>query len=158
MQQTQRRLNNGGLPKIVKEIVEQKHPTMSELADELDISKIKLSGVLSYLRKKGYEIHPIGSKTGNFGNGKSQEGILVDIMTKKSYWEENNQRQQNQYTNPHILASFRTIEAAYIEWPETKRLIESTIDELQIKILMEKQKIKNLLQEKNEPNPIDRDK
>ena len=95
-------------------------------------------GVLNSLRKHNHMIYPVGTTGHN-------AGVLMDITTSKKNFREVSERVHNNFTNSHIIGTFRMLENFLIAHPEANDEIELKANELLSSVLNQK---KLLLQAK----------
>lgn len=140
------KLHKDGLPYMINQmIVEEKQQfTVRQLAKKLKISKASVQGALTILRKRGILIHPVGGSFNPFlGTGK--RGVLVDSTDDKEYFLEVNERYKtniNAQLNTHLTG----MEKAWKQYPELRDNIEKSLEQVQMKLLEEKQQLRQITQ------------
>ena len=124
---------------LLKRVRSGEHKTIAEWAKEYKMTVTQLqSSVLNSLRKHNHMIYPVGTTY-------QSAGVLMDITSSKKNFREVSERVSNNFTNTHIIGTFRMLENFLINNPEAADEIELKASDLLSTVLGQK---KLLLQAK----------
>lgn len=128
--------------KIIELVEGGEELTIHEIAKRLRCPWTHVSVALGALRRKGYMYHPVGGvkKKGQFHMTK---GFVVDVTKKPGDYLEVQQRYDRDM-DAKVNTSFRTIEKVWLEFPELRDKIETTVNTMTMRLISNKEHIKKL--------------
>ncbi len=130
-----------GLPLKLKEGIDAgAEKTCNEWADEFGVRESDIRRALTSLRQRHgfHQYHPVRTKRGLGG----EQGILVDINTKKEFIVETLGHSKTMYLDPQLIAFSSWLENGYRKYPELRQNFKAYLSDEMAKLTILDEQIK----------------
>ena len=117
-----------GLPLKLKEGIDAgAEKTVSEWAEEFGVEQGDIRRALTTLRQRHgfHQYHPVGTKRGL----KGEQGVIVDINTKKEYITETMGNSKTMYLDPQLISFSSWLEVGYRKYPELRQAFKAYLSD-----------------------------
>lgn len=135
-----RSLQKNGLPQRLLNIIQSgEERTQSELCELLEIKREHFMQLIAQLRRHGYPVFPVGTKTG-IGH-KTQQGVYKLVTNSITDTVAVNTTYRNNYITPALKTSFMLWQRTIESFPELHARVQQDLESLMVLLIQQKQQV-----------------
>lgn len=108
-------LHKNGIPfKLMQQVEAGAEKTVSEWAEEFNVTPQRIRNALTELRKRGNLFYPIGTQTGSI----VAQGIITKVVDKEENLLSTMEKQRTNYIDPQLISFARFVEQGLQKHPQ----------------------------------------